>query len=128
MNDGNLGTGKIILIAICTLLVILGITWIAQGNDFFMYKVFAPKYEATRREVFKQSQAYNDGMATELESMQVDYMKAQPENKAALASIILHRVSNYDQTKLPVDLRNFIDGLKRDQMSPSTGPAEKNYR
>ena len=87
--------------------------WLVQGNDFFLFKVFAPKYEEVRRETFKQSQAYNDGMITELQNMWIEYNKSTTEEqKKALRSVILHRVKGYDENKLPNDLQIFIYNLK----------------
>lgn len=40
---------KTVAVILGVLLVILGLTWLFQGNDFFMYKVFAPRQEAVRR-------------------------------------------------------------------------------
>jgi hypothetical protein len=48
------------------LLGILGLTWVFQGNDFFLTRFFAPKYEQVRRETFENSKAYRDGMVQEL--------------------------------------------------------------
>ena len=90
----------------------LGVTWIAQGNDFFLYRTFAPKYEQARRETFEQSKAYNQGMIQELQNMQFEYIKADSEHKAALADIILHRAADYPEDKMPNDLRQFINQLK----------------
>jgi hypothetical protein len=70
---------------------ILGIGWVAQGNDFLLFKYFAPKQEAVRRQVFEQSKAYNQGMIQELENMQFQYEQADGAHKQALARIILHR-------------------------------------
>lgn len=96
--------------------IILAITWISQGNDWFMYKVFAPKYESVRRETFEQSKAYNQGMIQELQNMQFEYLKEKdPKAKAALASIILHRAADYPTEKMPSDLRDFIEQLKRER-------------
>lgn len=97
------------------ILVILGLTWIFQGNDFFLYQVFAPKQEAVRREVFEQTKAYNQGMIQELQNMQFEYVKAAPEHQKALASIILHRAADYPEDKMPSDLRSFIQDLRRQQ-------------
>lgn len=99
------------------LLVVLAIGWVAQGNDFFMFKVFAPKYEQVRRETFEQSRAFNQGMVQELQNMQFEYVKAKPEQRDALASVILHRASGYnlDDPIVPNDLRVFIAELKRDR-------------
>jgi hypothetical protein len=35
--------------------------WLIQGNDFFMYKVFAPKYEKARRETYEQTKVSLNG-------------------------------------------------------------------
>ena len=93
----------------------LGLTWLFTGNEFFLYKYFAPKQEAVRRQVFEQTKSYNQGMIQELQNMQFEYVKATDSQKDALASIILHRTADYDETKLPYDLRTFINELKRSQ-------------
>ncbi len=99
------------------LVAVLALTWIVQGNDFFMFKVFAPAYEQVRRDTFEQSKAYNQGMIQELQNMQFEYAKATPEQKEALASVILHRAAdfNLDQPQVPADLRAFIAQLKRER-------------
>jgi hypothetical protein len=94
------------------LVVVLGLTWIIQGNDFFMYKFFGIKYENVRREIFEQSQAYNQGMVQELDNMMFEYQGADKEHKAALASIFLRRASYYGIEKLPPDLKQFANQLK----------------
>lgn len=104
-------------IVVAAIIVVLGLTWFIQGNNFFMYKVFAPQYEQTRRDVFEQSRAFNQGMVQELQNMQFEYVKATPEQKDALASIILHRASGYNLNDpiVPPDLRSFIERLKRER-------------
>lgn len=101
-------------IGVLVLTLLLGLSWIFQGNDFFMYKVFGLKYENTRREIFEQSKAYNQGVIQELQNMQFEYIKADEAHKNALASIILHRSADYDVDRLPADLRAFINELKRE--------------
>lgn len=98
------------------LVLILGLSWIIQGNDFFLTKVFSPKYEQVRRETFEQSKAYNQGMIQELQNMQFQYYEqTAPEQKAALASIILRRAADYDESKLPPDLATFIRKLRHER-------------
>lgn len=98
---------------VAVLVGMLGLAWIFQGNDFFLYKTFAPKYEAARRDTFEQSKAYNDGMAQELRSMQFQYEQADEAHKAALASVIRHRVAGYDSDRLPADLQAFVAQVNR---------------
>ena len=116
--ENNPKPSTVVLVCFAVLLGILGLTWIAQGSDFFLYKVFAPKYEQVRRQTFEQSKSYNQGMVQELENMQVEYNREKdPKAKAALASVILHRVSGYnlDDPAVSADLRSFISGLKNGQ-------------
>ena len=98
-----------------TIAVVLGLTWVFQGNDFFLLRYFAPRYEAVRRETFEQSKAYRQGMVQELQNMQFAYEQADDAHKAALADIILHRAADVDQTILPPDLYNFVAQLKREK-------------
>jgi hypothetical protein len=48
--------------------------------------------------------------------MMFEYIKAKPEHKDALASIVLHRTADYDLEKLPDDLRDFIKKLKAERL------------
>lgn len=93
----------------------LGLAWLIQGNDFFLAKVFSPKMEAVRRETFEQSKAYSQGMVQDLQDMQFQYVQAKPDQKDALASVILHRAADYDADRLPPDLRAFIAKLKAER-------------
>ena len=112
---------SVVMLVFAGLVVLVGLPWFVQGQEFFLYRYFAPKTEQVRREVFEQSKAYNQGMVQELQNMQFEYVKAEPEHKNALASIILHRVADYPQDKLPADLRTFIQGLRADALNGVSG-------
>lgn len=107
--------GRLIACLIVIITLPLGLTWMVQGNNFFLFKFFAPREEAVRREVFEQSKAYNEGMAQELRRMQMEYIKADDKQKEALASVILHQFAGYNANTLPPDLRLFINELKVSQ-------------
>ena len=112
----------VVLLSVLTLVGLFGFVWIVQGNEFFLYKVFAPQYEQVRRETFEQSKAYNQGMIQELQNMQFQYVaidETNTEARAALASIILHRVADYDENKLPSDLASFVRQLKQQRTTSS---------
>ena len=100
------------LIGAMVVIIGLGLAWIVQGNDFFMYRYFAPKQEQVRREVFEQSKAYNDGMIQELRTMQLDYIKGTKEQKDGMRSVILHKISGYPEDNLPSDLKQFVHELE----------------
>lgn len=114
MKDTAIVTGWVLLGAI----VLMGLGWAFTGNDFFIYQYFAPKKEAVRREVFEQSKAYQQGMVQELQNMQFEYVKATPEQKSALAAIILHRAADFDENEMPPDLRAFVQQLRNKRTAP----------
>ena len=103
---------KAIGISLLVLIGLFALGFVFQGEDFFMYKFWAPKYEQARRETFEQTKSYTQGSIQELQNMQMEYIKGTAEQKAAMASIILHRAADFDENRLPPDLRAFIDGLK----------------
>ncbi len=106
---------KVFGISVGVIVGILALSWVVIGNDFFLYRYFAPKQEAVRRQVFEQTKSYNQGMIQELQNMQFQYEQADDAHKAALGSIILHRAADYDEDKLPRDLYSFIQQLKRNR-------------
>ena len=107
---------KVIGFGVGFLILLLSVSWVVQGNEFFLYKVFAPRMEQVRREVFEQSKAYNQGMQQEIENMIFQYQQADEGHRQALAAIILHRVADYDLDKMPSDVRTFILSLRRERM------------
>lgn len=106
-----------IALSVVSIVGVLALIWVFVGNDFMLYKVFAPKQEAVRREVFEQSKAYNQGMIQELQNMQFEYAKATKAQQDAMASIILHRVADFDRTKLPSDLLSFVIKLEQERIN-----------
>lgn len=104
---------KYVLMGIAAVIAICGLTWIFQGNDFLLYRYFAPKEEAVRRTTFEQSKAYNEGVAQELRQAKLDFARAKTrEEKQAIASYALHEAGGYDRTKLPPDLADFMVTLE----------------
>lgn len=110
--------GKIVGVSVLAIALILGLSWIAEGNDFFLYKYFAPKQERVRRQVFEMTPSFNKGMIQELENMEFEYEREKDQAaKSALRGIILHRASGYnlDDPDVPNSLREFISQLKESQ-------------
>ena len=99
------------------LVLALGLGWVVMGNELKLQSFFAPKFEQVRRNTFEQSKAYNQGTIQDLEKMQFEYVKSTPEQQKALASIILRRVADFDQDKLPIELRRFISGLRDERVN-----------
>jgi hypothetical protein len=105
---------KIAGISIAALIGVLALVWLIQGNDFFMYQFFAPKYENVRREVFENTQSYVESKRQDLVKYRLEYMRAKTdEEKAALKFTIVQEFANFDETKLPSpELRDFLRQMK----------------
>jgi len=99
----------IVSFIVAAVAVVIGLTFLGYAiTDYF-----APKYRAIDNHVFKESEQYNDGMVRDLENLQLEYMNADKEHKEALRAITLHRFSVYPEYKLPPNLRNFYNDLRR---------------
>lgn len=85
--------------------------FLANGMGLMSLAFFAPKVEAVRYSTFKESQSYNDGMLRDLQEMKREYLKANPDQQAALKAIALHRFSVYDINRLPLDLQSFYQSI-----------------
>jgi hypothetical protein len=104
-----MGLGTLILV------VFVGLIGFAiQGTDFFLYRFFAPKYEEARRKTFEESRAYNEGVAQELRSAQLEYLRASPDQRKAIASIVSHRLAGYDLNRLPSDVYGFAVQMQKE--------------
>jgi hypothetical protein len=89
-------------IVVLAIMIILGMTWVFQGNDFFLYKTFAPKYENTRRQVFENTKSYNQGMMQELENFELEWEKPETDDghKDIISSIVIRRYADYPEDRL----------------------------
>jgi len=96
-------------IALIVSIAILG--FVANLTGLANFAFFAPKVEQVRYDVFKRSQAYNDGMIRDLQDIRREYLTATVEQKAALRAIAIHRFDAYDVSKLPPDLVAFYQSL-----------------
>lgn len=99
------------MIGLLCLVGLFAIGWVMTGNDLAMKKVFAPAYEQVRHDTYKQSASYRDGMVMELRKAQMEYLKATPEQQAALATVIKMQFSEMREADIPTDLRLFLRGL-----------------
>lgn len=118
-----MSTKAIVFSVIGAILGVLAITWVAQGNEFFLLKVFGAPMENARYNAFKESQPYLDGLVKDLYRLQSEYIQADDEHKNALGGVILSSVGAGDQDKLPLDLQSFISKLRSQQSQPKPAKA-----
>ena len=120
-----MSTKGIVFSVIGAILGILALTWVVQGNEFFLLTVFGAKMENARYNAQRESQPYKDGLVKEMYRLQTEYVQADPSHQNALAGVILGTVGAGDEEKLPVDLQRFLGDLRQQQNRPAPPKAQK---
>ena len=116
MDDFELTPAKAVTGGIIIVLIILGLTWVFQGNDFFLYKTFAPAEMQVRYDTQKNSQSYLDGKAEILAQDEKDYRLAKTDDeKTIIKTSALREAATVELTKLPSDIQAFVRELKSEQ-------------
>lgn len=104
---------KVIGLGLLILAGVIALAFALELGGLQWKRFFAPKHEAVRREVFKETRSYNEAKLQELTKYRLEYLRAKdPIEKAALASTIRHAFAEYDESKLPVELKNFLKKIK----------------
>ncbi len=85
---------------------------LAYGS-YSIYAYFAPKYRQVDRDVFLQSEQYQQGMIRDLQNFRLEWIDADSEKKLALRGTIIHRFIGFPQDKLTPDLKQFLDEVVR---------------
>ncbi len=107
---------KYIMLAIGGFILLLAFGWFLALHDIAFQTVFRPMQENVNRKVFENTKSYNQGMIQELQNMQFEYLRStDKEGKAAMATVILQRAADFPPERLPLDLRSFIENLKRER-------------
>lgn len=122
--DENIKTSTVVKYALMALAVIIGLTWVFQGNDFYLYKVFAPKQEQVRRETYEQSRAFIQGTIDDLRQDQRVWISGDAEQKKMMRAVVLHKADQIKMDQLPDDLQTWITGLRQEANSSTTTKPE----
>lgn len=101
--------GKAIAGGIAILVILFGIGWAIQGNDFFLYKTFAPKYEEVRRETFEESQAHIEGKINTLTRLRLEFQTGEVSHRCALRAVVIQEAATAKH--LPESLQTWVDSL-----------------
>jgi len=102
-----------ILAGIVALALLIAVAFALELGGLQWKKFFAPKHEAVRREVFKQTRSFNEAKLQELTKYRLEYMRSKdPAEKGAIASTIRLAFADYDTSMLPSELQAFVEEVK----------------
>jgi len=100
MNDGLKITG----IAVAAAVGLGLLTW----GGIYVNGFFNAAREAQRTNVLKESQAYTDGMRTQLNNLYLEYQKADNAGKMGIANATRDIFAAVDTTDYPAYLQTFL--------------------
>jgi len=100
--------GVIALVAVC-----IGLVLLLDYSSLLWEGFISPKRQAVRRKVFLETRSYNEAKLQELIKYRHEYMTAESDqDKKALAFTIRHTFAEYDENKLPSELKQFLSEIK----------------
>jgi hypothetical protein len=92
-------------------IVVTFIGFLSMGSDFFLYKFFAPKQEAIRTQVYRESQAHIDGVINDLQKLQVEYASADAQGKLIIEDVVIQKSATFTGP-MPDSLTGFVAKIK----------------
>ncbi len=90
----------VIIVVVLTLLG-TGVYWFTE-----------PARVGIQNRAFHNSQAYQDGMARDLENFRMAYLTADDQAKLVIKATVRHRFAGYDTSTLPPDLQMFLQEMR----------------
>ncbi len=108
-------TLQIIGAFIALIIIILTLSWIFTGNDFFLYKYFAPKQAAVERQVFLNTPSYINGMNQQIQDEMFKYYE-NTNNQEIISSLVLQQTAQFPLDQMTSDNRIFVQKLRSQRM------------
>lgn len=104
-EDDDIKPSSVLKWALIVLVACLALDWVVMGNQFFMYKYFAPQQEAARRNVYEHSKSYHQGSVQRLNSLCTQINDADPDHKTMLYDVVKQEFAEWDTQDVPDYLR-----------------------
>ena len=100
---------KITILSILGLILTIALFLGLDYSGMLWNSFIGPKKENVRREIFEKTRSYNEAKLQELAKYKNQYELATEENKIIIEQTIKHMFANYDATKLPYQLKLFLE-------------------
>lgn len=115
-DDGSVSKGKVVGLVLLAIIAILGLTWVAQSNEFFMLKVFGVATANVNRQIFEQSNSYNRGKIQNLIKYMDEYRTADADGQKAILQFVKQDYADYNednpQSNLSPQMISFLKKAK----------------
>lgn len=99
---------KTLLICIGLFFGLVLLDWFIEGNNLLLYRYFAPKQEAARREVYEQTKSYRQGSIQRLSTICQQVANDDESHGQMLNSVIAQEFAEWDSADVPAYLRGCL--------------------
>lgn len=86
---------------------VVGIGMITWGG-IYLNGFFNAERESQRTRIFKESQAYTDGMRNQLNDLYLEYQKADTAGRIGISNVVRDTFASVDTVAYPAHLQNFL--------------------
>lgn len=99
---------RVLLAFLTVMLASYGIGFLATGGDLAIYRFWAPKQEAARRQVYEQTKSYRQGSTQRLNTLCGQVSTADNDHKILINDVISQEFSEWNVSDVPDYLRGCL--------------------
>ena len=108
-----MGFFKGVGIALLALILIYGFGFLATGGDLAIYRFWAPKQEAARRQVYEQTKSYRQGSIQRLDTLCSQVSNSDDAHKPMINDVIDHEFAEWNTSDVPDYLQSCLANARR---------------
>lgn len=99
---------RVLLAIFVGLVVLYAFGFLATGGDLAIYKFWAPKQEAARRQVYEHTKSYHQGSVQRLNTLCTQVAAADDDHKVMLNDVIAQEFAEWDMSDVPAYLQGCL--------------------
>jgi hypothetical protein len=109
-NEGEVSGTKVVFGIIGFILLMFFLDWVVAGNNFFMYKYFAPKQAEAERQVYKHTNTYVQGNVQRLAELcsSLKDPNTTDGHRAMVNDTIAHEFADWNLQDVPDYLQSCL--------------------
>lgn len=93
-------------------LVVVALFLILDFSSVLWSGIIWSKQEEIRRDIFVNSQSYNDGIIRDLADYKHQWDNADMDGRISIEAVVRHSFSNYDMNEVPEGLRPWLSNIR----------------
>ncbi len=103
---------RVAMAVLAFMVVTYGLGFIATGGDLAIYRFWAPKQEAARRQVYEQTKSYRQGSIQRLNSLCSQINAADSEHKPMLQDVVAQEFAEWSSADVPDYLKGCLKSAR----------------